>query len=85
MKKIVPEFVFTEQERARVRALASACGIHELTAQILFARGADTPEKAEKFLAPSAKNFLSPFLMRGMRELTEAIREVKEQGGRVAV
>ena len=85
MKKIVPEFMFTEEEQARVRALASACGIHELTARILFSRGADTPEKVRMFLSPSAKNFLSPFLMRGMRELTDAVGEVKAHGGLIAV
>ena len=85
MKKIVPEFMFTEEEQARVRALASACGIHELTARILFSRGADTPEKVRTFLSPSAKNFLSPFLMRGMRELTDAVGEVKAHGGLIAV
>ena len=85
MKKIVPEYEFTAEERARVRALASACGLHELTAAILYSRGIDTPEKAERFLSPSAKYFLSPFLMRGMRELTDAIAEVRASGGLVAV
>ncbi len=85
MKKIVSEFAFTEEESARVRALASACGLHACTAAILYSRGADTPEKVKKFLSPSAKNFLSPFLLRGMRELVAELTAVKEAGGTVAV
>ena len=85
MKKIVPEYEFTAEERERVRAIASACGIRERMAELLFARGADTPEKAKLFLNPSEKNFLSPFLMRGMRALVDALREVKERDGTVAI
>lgn len=85
MKKIAEECVFSEEQLQKIRAFASACGIRELTAKILFSRGVDTPEKAERFLHPSEKNFLSPFLMRGMRELTAAISDVKNQGGTIAV
>ena len=85
MKRIVPEFTFSDEQLDRVKAVAAACNVRELTAKILFARGADTPEKAERFLSPSKKHFLSPFLMRGMRELVDAIGRVKEKGGLIAV
>lgn len=85
MKRIVPEFTFSDEQLDRVKAVAAACNVRELTAKILFARGADTPEKAERFLSPSKKHFLSPFLMRGMRELVDAIGRVKEKGGVIAV
>lgn len=85
MKKITAEYRYTAEQLNRVRELANACGLREITAKILFSRGIDTPEKAKRFLSPSKANFLSPFLMRGMRELKAAVDEVKERGGLVAV
>ena len=85
MKKITAEYRYTAEQLNRVRELANACGLREITAKILFSRGIDTPEKAKRFLSPSKANFLSPFLMRGMRELKAAVDEVKERDGLVAV
>ena len=85
MKRIVTEYQFSPEQRERVRDLAREVGLHELTAGILFSRGIDTPEKAVRFLHPSSRHFLSPFLMRGMRELKEEIDAVKQSGGTVAV
>ena len=85
MKKITAEYRYTAEQLNRVRELANTCGLREITAKILFSRGIDTPEKAKRFLSPSKANFLSPFLMRGMRELKAAVDEVKERGGLVAV
>lgn len=85
MKKIIAEYTFSAEERLRVKALAKCCGLHEVTASILYSRGVDTPEKAERFLHPSRKNLLSPFLMRGMRELKEEIDRVKSEGKLVVV
>ena len=85
MTKIVPEYTFTQEQNTAVLAVASACGLHEVTARILVSRGVDTPEKAKRFLSPSREHFLSPFLMRGMRELVEAVKEVKGEGGSIVV
>ena len=60
-----------------MRAIASECGLHEVTARILYARGVDTSDKVRRFLAPSRKHFLSPFLMRGMRELVDRLAAVR--------
>lgn len=76
MKKITAEYRYTAEQLNRVRELANTCGLREITAKILFSRGIDTPEKAKRFLSPSKANFLSPFLMRGMRELKAAVDEV---------
>ena len=43
MKKIVPEYTLTPAQSEAARAIAAACGLHEVTARILFARGVDTP------------------------------------------
>lgn len=85
MKKITAEYRYTPEQLNTIQSLAKDCGLRELTAKILFSRGVDTPEKARRFLHPSGDNFLSPFLMRGMRELVDAVGEVKEKGGLVAV
>lgn len=85
MKKITPEYTFTDAQCSDIRALARECGLREITAKILYSRGVDTPEKVREFLSPSAEHFLSPFLMRGMRELVDAIGEVRREGGTVAV
>ena len=42
MKKILRECEFSEEQLKNIRALASACGIREFTAKILFSRGIDT-------------------------------------------
>ncbi len=85
MKKIVAEYLFSPQQLNIVRELSEKCGLSELTVKILFSRGVDTFEKIQRFLHPSAENFLSPFLMQGMRELIDAIGDVKKKGGTIAV
>ena len=85
MKKIIAEYNFTAEQCERVQALAKECCLHTLTASILYARGIDTPEKVKQFLEPSRKHLLSPFLMRGMRELKEAIDDVRKRDGLIVV
>ena len=85
MKKIAEECVLSEEQQNSVKRLAAACGISELTARILFSRGIETPEDAARFLSPSKKHFLSPFLMRGMKELAAALAEAKNRGDTVVV
>lgn len=85
MTKIVPEYIFSSEQRAAAERVAAACGLHAVTARILVSRGVDTPEKAARFLSPSRKHFLSPFLMRGMRELVDEIGRVRESGGSIVV
>ena len=85
MKKIVPEYSFSEEQLNSISSLSRATGLTENVTRILFARGFDTKEKIQTFMNPSAKNFLSPFLMRGMRETVEMIKAAKEEGKKVAV
>lgn len=85
MKKLVPEFEFTPEERERVARLSRELGICEITAGILFARGVDTAEKIRAFLSPSREHFLSPFLMKGMKEAVELFKQAREEEWNVAV
>ncbi len=85
MTKLVREFSFSPEQLHEVAELARAIGVTGTTAGILYARGLDTEEKARAFLAPSKKHFLSPFLMRGMKEAKELLEKARGEGWRVAV
>lgn len=85
MKKIVPEYSFSEAQLNRVSFLAKETGLTEQITRILYARGIDTAEKIRVFMQPSVKNFLSPFLMKGMKEAVELITQARDEGRTVAV
>lgn len=85
MKKLAYEFQFNSQEAEKVRNFATALSLTETTAGILYARGLDTEEKMRAFLNPSRENFLSPYLMSGMREAVELIRRARDEEWRVAI
>ena len=85
MKKIVPEYAFGQEQLNIVSRLAQETGFSENVIRILYARGVDTKEKIEKFMRPSKANFLSPFLMSGMKEAVEMITEARDMGKTVAV
>ena len=85
MKQLVPEFVLDESQLNEVKELSASVGLTLSATKILYARGVDTVEKIRKFLHPSVRNFLSPFLMSGMKEAVALLREAKEEGYTVAV
>ena len=85
MKKIVPEYSYSEEQLNIISVLAKQTGYTEQTVRILYARGIDDAEKIERFMKPSSRNFLSPFLMRGMREAVEMITQARDEGRTVAV
>ena len=85
MKKIIPEYSFSEEQLNKISVLAKQTGLTENVARILYARGVDTNQKIEKFMNPSVKNFLSPFLMKGMKETVELITQARDMGKTVAV
>ena len=85
MKKIVPEYSFSEAQLNSISALAKETGLTEQITRILYARGVDTVQKINRFMHPSEKNFLSPFLMRGMSEAVELITRARDEGWTVAV
>ena len=85
MKKIISEFNFSSEEKEEIKRFASKLRVSETTAGILFARGLNTEEKMRSFLNPTAKNFLSPFLMKGMKEAKELITRARDEEWRVAI
>lgn len=84
MKRLVFDYDL-QKEQATIASLAKACNLQELTTKILYARSIDTKEKIERFLNPSSRHFIDPFLMTGMRELKEKIDVVKAKNGKIVV
>lgn len=85
MKKLLPEYVFSDEQLQKIKSLASASGLTEISARILYSRGIDTVEKIEKFMHPSEDNLLDPFLLRGMKEAVEMLTHARDEGQTVAV
>ncbi len=85
MKKIVSEYSFSAEQLNKIAMLAEETGYTEHITRILYARGVDTAEKIKHFMRPSAKNFLSPFLMQGMQEAVEMLTLARDEGKTVAV
>ena len=85
MKKIVNEFEFSEQQYAEISALALSCGLCRQTVELLYGRGVDTTDKIKAYLNPSKEQFLSPFLMKGMKEAVSLITLARDEGWSVVV
>ena len=85
VKKIKSEAEFSAEQLNTIEELAVATGLCRQTAAILVARGIDSPEKADVFLHPSKKHFLSPFLMSGMSAAKELITLARDEEWEVVV
>ena len=85
MKRIVPEYSFSEEQLNIISDLAAATGLTEQITRILYARGVDTVQKIRRFMHPSERNFLSPYLMKGMKEAVDLITQARDEGRTVAV
>ncbi len=68
-----------------IRSLAKTCGYAPLTAAVLCARGLDTPEKAQTFLAHDLSGLHDPFLLPDMHAAVEAIDNAIANGEHIAV
>jgi len=69
---------------ARVRALADALELSEITATVLVRRGYGDPELAAGFLAAEPPNH-DPFLLRDMAGAVTRLREAVERGENICV
>lgn len=79
MKRILPEFEFSEQQLNIVRTLARECGLCEDTVKILYGRGVRDRESIYNFMHPSKSHFISPFKMSGMREAVDLITRARDE------
>ena len=85
MKKLVSEYAFSAEELNNIAELALETGLTESVVRILYARGVDTAQKMRRFMNPSRRNFLSPYLMKGMQETVEMLTTARDEGKTVAV
>ena len=79
MKRILPEFEFSEQQLNSVRTLARECGLTEDTVKILYGRGVTDRESIYNLMHPSKSHFISPFKMSGMREAVDLITLARDE------
>ena len=79
MKRILPEFEFSDEQKRRIIELARGCGLTYTAASVLYGRGVDTPEKVQAFMHPSQSHFISPFKMSGMQEAAELITRARDE------
>ncbi|MFT8391276.1 MAG: single-stranded-DNA-specific exonuclease RecJ [Sporolactobacillus sp.] len=75
MLKAKYRWVSQAVDQARAEALAAACHVSLMTAQLLILRGAGTPDCADLFLHPEKDAFHDPFEMRGMDKAVARIRQ----------
>lgn len=85
MKKIEYENKFASAELAEISALAAKLGLCRQTVEILYGRGIDTYDKIKSYLHPSKAQFLTPFLMKGMKEAVALITLAREEDWSVVV
>ena len=79
MKRLVPEYVFSDEQLNNIRRLSKECGLLEDTVKILYGRGVDDAEKIRRFIRPSGKHFVSPFKMSGMDKAVELITRARDE------
>ncbi len=75
-----------DKERdAKVRALAEELKVSPLFAVLLYNRGYETAEQAERFLHFEETDFYDPFLMADMDKATERILRALENGEKIYI
>lgn len=85
MKRVLPEYEFSETQLNTVRELAAQCGLLQDTVKILYGRGVRTRDEILNFIRPSRERFISPFKMQGMREAVELIARARDENWCVVV
>ncbi len=85
MKKILPEYEYSEGQLNIIGDLARRTGLCPETVKILYGRGIDDEDKIERFIHPSRAHFVSPYKMSGMKEAVELITRARDEGWQVVV
>ncbi|MBR3864476.1 MAG: single-stranded-DNA-specific exonuclease RecJ [Clostridia bacterium] len=76
---------YSNEQLNIINSLANEFNLSENLVKILFGRGIDTAEKISSFLNPGKHNFISPFLLSGMRDAVERITLARDMGETVVV
>ncbi|MBD5585038.1 MAG: single-stranded-DNA-specific exonuclease RecJ [Clostridia bacterium] len=85
MKRILPEFEFSEEQLNIVGNLARQCKLCEDTVKILYGRGLRDKDSIDRFMHPSKDHFISPFKMSGMEEAVRLITRARDEEWSVVV
>lgn len=85
MKRILPEFEFSEEQLNSMRRLARECNLCEETVKILYGRGIRDKNSIDIFMHPSKAHFISPFKMSGMQEAVSLITQARDEEWSVVV
>lgn len=64
-----------QPDEQKVQAIESALNIPTIAAKILVARGFDEPQTAQDFLHVDESNVHDPFLMNGMKDAVDRIKQ----------
>jgi single-stranded-DNA-specific exonuclease len=79
------EWVLRQSSSGQWDALREEFELHPLTARLLFQRGFSELETADRFLNPSLKQMLDPFLMKGMKRAVRELLLALDGGDRIVI
>jgi single-stranded-DNA-specific exonuclease len=79
------EWVLRRSNSGQWDALREEFELHPLTARLMFQRGIYELDVADKFLNPSLKHMLDPFLMKGMKRAVREILLALDGGDRIVI
>jgi len=72
-------WVLRTADPAKVERLAREAQLPSTVARLLAARGIESSEEAQRFLAPSLEHLHSPYLLKGLREAVERLQAAIER------
>lgn len=78
-------WVVAQTDEGQVRTLAEGVGVSPILATLLWRRGIQTVEEAQRFLYPDSNGFYDPFLMKDMDRATARIRQAIAAQERVMI
>lgn len=81
----IKKWVTNSPDLYKARSLSMACGFSPLAAAVLCARGVDTPEKAESFLATDLEHLYDPMLIKDMDLAVNALKDAIEKNEKIIV
>ena len=78
-------WIVREADAECVQSMAEALGVSELTATVLYHRGIRDAKSARDYLNPEDAAFHDPFLMLGMREAVDRIKQALDTREKICV
>ena len=79
------KFYDDEPDDIIISQYAQKFGINEIVMRIIFSKGYKTEEQISEFLYPTKQGFKDPFLMLGMKECVEKIKQAVSENKKILV